>query len=69
MIQEYSCFRNEFSAIKKTEGSGNAAVPANEMKSEDDLIITFSPAMHYTNKFGLLKFQARLVSDVSLFFE
>ena len=30
-------------------------VHANEMKSEDDLIITFSPIMHHTNKFGLLK--------------
>ena len=59
---------NEFSAIKKTEGSGNAAVPANEMKSEDDLIITFSPAMHYTNKFGLLKISGSAGFTVSHFF-
>jgi len=57
---------NEFSAIKKSEGS--AAVPVSEMKSEDDLIITFSPAMHYTNKFGLLKISGSAGFSVSHYF-
>ena len=57
---------NEFSAIKKSEGS--AAVPVSEMKSEDDLIITFSPAMHYSNKFGLLKISGSAGFSVSHYF-
>jgi hypothetical protein len=39
---------NSFNEIKSSGRS-------NEIESEDDFILSFSPAMHFSNKFGLLK--------------
>ena len=44
---------NEFSAIKES-GGGNG-INVSRLESEDDFILTFSPALHFTNKLGLLK--------------
>ena len=57
---------NEFNAIKNSPGS--AQVPVGEMKSENDLILTFSPALHYTNKFGLLKISGSAGVSISHYF-
>ncbi len=57
---------NEFKAIKNS--GGKSGVPTNEMKSEDDLILTFSPALHYTTKVGLLKISGSAGLSISHFF-
>jgi hypothetical protein len=44
---------NEFSKIK--ENGGANGINVNRLESEDDFILTFSPALHFTNKLGLLK--------------
>ena len=44
---------NEFNAVKNSGGS--TGINTDRIESEDDFIITFSPAVHFTNKFGLLK--------------
>ena len=41
----------------KTDGSNpGTGIPVNELKSEDDFIIKFSPAVHLSQKVSLLKF-------------
>ena len=57
---------NEFNAIKDSNGS--STVPVNEMKSEHDLILNFSPALHFTSKLGLLKISGSAGVTVSHFF-
>ena len=37
---------------KATPSSG---VSADDLKSEDDFVLTFSPALHFRSKFGLIK--------------
>ena len=44
---------NEFNAVKNSGGS--TGINTDRIESEDDIILTFSPAVHFTNKFGLLK--------------
>ena len=44
---------NEFKAVKDSNGS--TGINTGRLKSEDDFIITFSPAVHFTNKLGLFK--------------
>jgi hypothetical protein len=43
---------NEFAAVKKSESS---LINPDRLESEDDFILTFSPAVHFTNKLGLFK--------------
>jgi hypothetical protein len=45
---------NEFQDVKNDANSSSSINP-NRLKSEDDFIITFSPAVHFTNKLGLFK--------------
>jgi hypothetical protein len=42
----------DFNEIRKRNSSG---ITASELKSEDDFIISFSPALHFSSKLGLLK--------------
>ncbi len=44
---------NEFKAIKESGGGGG--VDTSRLESEDDIIVTFSPALHFSNKLGLFK--------------
>ena len=44
---------NEFKAVQDSNGS--TGINTGRLKSEDDFIITFSPAVHFTNKLGLFK--------------
>ena len=41
---------NEFDAVKK---SNSSLINPDRLESEDDFILTFSPAVHFTNKLGL----------------
>lgn len=43
---------NEFDAVKKSKSS---LINPDRLESEDDFILTFSPAVHFTNKLGLFK--------------
>jgi hypothetical protein len=45
-----------YNQLKTNPGSNNAGVPVNELKSEDDFILKFSPAVHLAKKVSLLKF-------------
>ncbi len=54
---------NEFKAIKNSPG-GNG-VDVSRLESEDDFIITFSPALHFTNKLGLFKISGSAGIQVS----
>ena len=42
---------DEFNAVRQSGGS--AGINTDRIESEDDFIITFSPAVHFTNKLGL----------------
>ncbi|MEK9772864.1 MAG: outer membrane beta-barrel protein [Opitutae bacterium] len=44
---------NEFKAVQDSNGS--TGINPNRLESEHDFIITFSPAVHFTNKLGLFK--------------
>ena len=44
---------DEFNAVRQSGGS--AGINTDRIESEDDFIITFSPAVHFTNKLGLFK--------------
>ena len=54
---------NEFQAVKDSN-STNSINPS-RLKSEDDFIVTFSPAVHFTNKFGLLKIRGSAGVQIS----
>ena len=45
-----------YNELKTDPSSNNAGVPVDELKSEDDFILKFSPAVHLTKKVSLLKF-------------
>ena len=45
-----------YNKLKTDPSSNNAGVPVNELKSEDDFILKFSPAVHLAKKVSLLKF-------------
>ena len=44
---------DEFKSVKDSNGS--AGINTSRLESEDDFILTFSPAVHFTNKLGLFK--------------
>ena len=44
---------DEFEAVKKS--GGGPIINTDRLKSEDDFILTFSPAVHFSSKFGLFK--------------
>ena len=44
---------DEFKAVQ--DANNSSSINPNRLKSEDDFIITFSPAVHFTNKLGLFK--------------
>ena len=54
---------NEYQAVKDSNIS--ASINPNRLESEDDFIITFSPAVHFTNKFGLLKISGSAGVNIS----
>ena len=45
---------NEFSAIKNIDGNASGINPS-RLKSEEDFILSFTPAVHFSNKLGLFK--------------
>ena len=44
---------DEFKSVKDSNGS--AGINTSRLESEDDFILSFSPAVHFTNKLGLFK--------------
>ena len=47
---------NEFAGVKKSASETNSSlINPDRLESEDDFILTFSPAVHFTNKLGLFK--------------
>jgi len=44
---------DEFKSVKDSNGS--TGINTSRLESEDDFILTFSPAVHFTNKLGLFK--------------
>jgi hypothetical protein len=44
---------DEFKSVKDSNGS--SSINTSRLESEDDFILTFSPAVHFTNKLGLFK--------------
>lgn len=54
---------NEFNAVKNS--SGSPGINPSRLESEDDFIITFSPAVHFTNKLGLFKFNGSAGFQIS----
>jgi hypothetical protein len=53
---------NDFNTIRESNSSG---ITASELKSEDDFIISFSPALHFSSKLGLLKISGSAGVNIS----
>lgn len=47
---------NYYNQLKNNEGSEATGIPVDELKSEDDFILKFSPAVHLAKKVSLFKF-------------
>ena len=54
---------DEFNAVR--ESGGTTGINTDRIKSEDDFIITFSPAVHFTNKLGLFKIKGSAGVQIS----
>ena len=54
---------SDFQNIQNSDNS--AGITTSDLKSEDDFILSFSPALHYTNKFGLLKLSGSLGANIT----
>ena len=54
----------DFNKIRETNSSG---ITASELKSEDDFIISFSPALHFSSKLGLLKISGSAGVNITQF--
>ena len=54
-----------FNQLKSTPAVNNAGVAVNEIKSEDDFILKFSPAIHLTKKISLFQFSGTLGVDLA----
>ena len=52
----------DFNTIRESNSSG---ITASELKSEDDFIISFSPALHFSSKLGLLKISGSAGVNIS----
>ena len=53
---------NYYNQLKSSGGNPGTGIPVDELKSEDDFILKFSPAVHLAKKVSLFKFSGTAIS-------